>query len=52
MVSELCDYPDLRDFMTKTRHIPEEKIAEILNKIIEVVAYLNEMGVCHRDIKP
>ena len=52
MVSELCDYPDLRNFMMKTKKIPEEKIAEILDKIIEVVAYLNEKGVCHRDLKP
>lgn len=32
--------------------ISEDKAADIIDKILQVLGYLHEKGVCHRDIKP
>ena len=52
MVSEYCEFQDLHSYLTNKKEKDEGEIAAILQKILLAVEYLQEQGICHRDIKP
>ena len=56
MVTELCKYPELKEFLMDTRkkreRITEEKVAQIISCLLNCLVYLQSKGVCHRDLKP
>lgn len=51
MILEYCDYPTLTEAM-KEAPLTIDEISLVLSKLLSVVNYLHQNGVCHRDIKP
>jgi len=51
-VLEYCGGESLVDYIIKMKYIPEEEVKKIFFQILLAVAYLHDIGVCHRDIKP
>ena len=51
---EHCDFPDLRKFMNqnKKKKLGEGLVASIVYEMLDCLAYLEDKGVCHKDIKP
>ena len=52
LVTDYCEYENLRVFLNKQRTCSEVEAAHILSSILSTLAYLHSVGVCHRDIKP
>ena len=54
MIMEYYPYPELREFMNKNKgtKIEEEKVANIVYSLLDCCHYMQEKGVCHRDMKP
>lgn len=52
LVLQLLKGGDLLDYMIKKRYLSEKEAAAILKTLVNVLAYLHENGVVHRDLKP
>jgi serine/threonine protein kinase/WD40 repeat protein len=53
IVSELCDGPNLRDWLaTQTEPVQPRDAATFVLALADAVAYAQRMGILHRDIKP
>lgn len=59
MVCDYCSFPTLKRFILdqkknkKTKdYFTEEVVAPIIQSLLDCLAYLQDKGVCHRDIKP
>lgn len=52
LVQEVCNYPDLGDYIRKNGKTDLAKAATILEQLLKTVAYMHSKGACHRDIKP
>lgn len=55
LITEYFKYKDLRfylDHKSTKKPILEGKVAAIIDAVLQVLEYLHEEGVCHRDIKP
>ncbi len=46
---EFCPWPRLSDSLPG---IPDEEVPSLISQLIEVVQYLEDLGIVHRDIKP
>jgi serine/threonine protein kinase len=52
MVMEFVDGVTLKQLITNTGPLPEQKIVWVLNQILEAVGFAHKKGIIHRDIKP
>lgn len=52
LVTEFCSGGKLSDLISAHFRLPEDQAAKIILKILRVISYLHEKGICHRDIKP
>ena len=52
LVQELCEKPDLSEYILEKKKIDPLETTIILKELLSVVAYMHSQGVCHRDIKP
>ena len=52
LVQEVCNYPDLADYIKKNGKTDSAKAARILEQLLKTVSYMHAEGACHRDIKP
>lgn len=46
---ELCPWPRLSDSLPQ---VPDTEVSSLISQLVEVVRYLEELGIVHRDIKP
>ncbi len=52
MVMEYVEGVTLKQLITNTGPLPEQKILWVLNQILEAVGFAHKKGIIHRDIKP
>jgi serine/threonine protein kinase len=52
LVQEYIEGYDLTEEIISGRPISEEKVLQLLQEILEVLAFVHQKGVIHRDIKP
>ncbi len=52
MVMEYVEGDTLKQLITNTGPLPEQKVVWLLNQILEAVGYAHKKGIIHRDIKP
>ena len=52
MVMEYIDGVTLKQLITNTGPMPEQKAVWILNQMLDAVGYAHKKGIIHRDIKP
>ena len=52
MVMEYVDGVTLKQLITNTGPLPEQKVVWVLNQILEAVGFAHKKGIIHRDIKP
>ncbi|MGB5894706.1 MAG: protein kinase [Ignavibacteriaceae bacterium] len=52
MVMEFVDGVTLKQLITNTGPLPEQKTVWVLNQILEAVGFAHKKGIIHRDIKP
>lgn len=52
MVMEYVEGVTLKQLITSTGPLPEQKIIWVLNQILEAVGFAHKKGIIHRDIKP
>jgi len=52
MVMEYIDGITLKQLITNTGPMPEQKAIWILNQMLDAVGYAHKKGIIHRDIKP
>lgn len=51
IVMELCQGGTLYDLLEKNT-LTEVKVKEIMSQVIKGLVYLEELNICHRDLKP
>ena len=49
---EYAEGGELFDYIIKKDHLSEEEARNIFHQIIDVIDYMNHIGICHRDLKP
>lgn len=52
IVMEYIDGLDLKEYIRENHPIPYKKVLDIMNQILNGIAYAHANGVIHRDIKP
>jgi len=52
MVMEYVEGATLKQLITNTGPLPEQKVVWVLNQILEAVGFAHKKGIIHRDIKP
>ncbi|MCH8035329.1 MAG: serine/threonine protein kinase [Bacteroidetes bacterium] len=52
MVMEYVEGVTLKQLITNTGPLPEQKVLWVLNQILEAVGFAHKKGIIHRDIKP
>ena len=52
MVMEYVEGDTLKQLITNTGPLPEQKVIWLLNQILEAVGFAHRKGIIHRDIKP
>jgi len=52
MVMEYVDGATLKQLISNTGPLPEQKAIWILNQMLDAVGYAHKKGIIHRDIKP
>jgi serine/threonine-protein kinase len=52
MVMEYIEGVTLKQLITNTGPVSEQKVIWVLNQILEAVGYAHKKGIIHRDIKP
>ena len=52
MVMEYVEGVTLKQLITNTGPLPEQKVVWILNQTLEAVGFAHKKGIIHRDIKP
>lgn len=51
IVMELCTGRELLECLSDSGHFNENTASQVLKKILSVVNYMHQNGVCHRDLK-
>lgn len=52
LVTELCTGGELYEEISKKRVFPEDEAAEVIQQILEAIAYCHANHIVHRDLKP
>jgi serine/threonine-protein kinase len=52
LVTELVEGPSLRSFLEEEAPLAPERAIAIARRLCDVLAYLHDQGVVHRDVKP
>jgi len=52
IVTELCTGGELFDRIVQKGKFTEREAARIMEKILNAISFLHNLGICHRDIKP
>ena len=52
LIQEYIKGKDLSEEIVSGKKLTEKKVIDILNKVLEILAFVHQKGVIHRDIKP
>lgn len=52
LVLEYCSWEDLEKYMATNPKITSNEISEIVGQLLKTLAYIHDLGICHRDIRP
>ncbi|NDJ17631.1 serine/threonine-protein kinase [Myxacorys almedinensis] len=52
LAQEFIPGPPLSEELSLGRHLPESRIVEVLQELLEVLSFVHSKNVIHRDIKP
>lgn len=52
LVLEYCSWEDLEKYMATNPKTTSNEISEIVGQLLKTLAYIHDLGICHRDIRP